>query len=148
MKPLPHRYNVQLTGGPFGYARIASVGRPTLQVAPPREFDGPGDAWSPEHLLLASVEACFLFTWRAVARASKLEFGDVQVHAEGTVDHEAGVTRFTRIVLHPRLTVPMGTDREKLARALAKTEKACLVSASLATLVSLEPEIVEHQAAA
>jgi hypothetical protein len=32
--------------------------------APPLDYDGPG-AWSPEHLLLAAVETCFLFTLRA-----------------------------------------------------------------------------------
>jgi len=148
MKPLPHRYDVQLRGGPAGYAHLSSVGRPALATAPPLEFGGPGDAWSPEHLLLAAVEACFLFTFRAVARASGLDFVDLTVHAEGTVDRQAGVTRFTGIVLRPRVSVQPGTDRETLARAIAKTEKACLVSASLATPVRVEAEVDENPAAA
>ena len=148
MKPLPHRYDVQLKGKPDGYAQILSVGRPTLSTAPPREFGGPGDAWSPEHLLLASVESCFLFTFRAVARAAHVDFVDLHVHAEGTVDHQGGVTKFTDITLRPRITVRRGTDREALARTIAKTEKACLVSASLTTPVHVEAEIVEHTAAA
>lgn len=65
MKPLPHRYEVRLAGGPSGYAELSTSGVPNLQVAPPADYDGPGDAWSPEHLLLASVQACFLFTLRA-----------------------------------------------------------------------------------
>ncbi len=148
MKPYPHRYDVQLKGGPTGHAQLLSVGRPSLPTAPPREFDGPGDAWSPEHLLLASVEACFLFTFRAVARASHVEFVDLNAHAEGTVDHQGGVTRFTEIVLRPRITVKRGEDREKLAHLIAKTEKACLVSASLVTPVRIDAEIVEATAAA
>jgi len=148
MKPLPHRYDVQLKGGPTGHAQLVSVGRPALATAPPVEFGGPGDAWSPEHLLLAAVEACFLFTFRAVARASNLEFLDLDVQAEGTVDQQSGVTRFTDIVLRPRLTVRPGADREKLARAFVKTEKACLVSASLSTPVRIEAEITENAAAA
>ncbi|HUK34091.1 MAG TPA: OsmC family protein [Vicinamibacterales bacterium] len=148
MKPLPHRYDVQLKGGPTGYAHLSSVGRRTFATAPPREFGGPGDAWSPEHLLLASVEACFLFTFRAVARASKLDFADVNIHAEGTVDHLAGVTKFTEIVIRPRLTFAPHVDRAKVAAVVAKTEKACLVSATLATPVRVETEIVETEAAA
>ena len=148
MRPLPHRYDVQLKGGPNGHALLLSVGRPDLPTAPPREFGGPGDAWSPEHLLLASVESCFLFTFRAVARAAHIEFADVNVHAEGTVDHHAGVTKFTEILLRPRITVRRGTDREKLAYVIAKTEKSCLVSASLATPVRIEADIVENRAAA
>jgi len=77
MKPLPHDYDVDLTGGPHGYATISAAGLPDLTVAPPREYDGPGDAWSPEHLLLASVSSCFLFTFRAVVRASHADFLDV-----------------------------------------------------------------------
>ncbi len=148
MKPLPHRYDVQLTGGPEGHAQLRSVGRPTLPTAPPREFGGPGDAWSPEHLFLASVEACFLFTFRAVARASHVEFADMNVHAEGTVDRQGGETRFVEIVLRPRVLVAPGSDREKLAHVIAKTEKACLVTASLRTPVHVEAEIVEVHAAA
>jgi len=148
MQPLPHRYDVQLTGGPTGHAQLLSVGCPPIAAAPPREFGGPGDAWSPEHLLLASVEACFLFTFRAVARASHIDFIDLNVHAEGTVDHQGGVTKFTDIMLHARITVRRGTDREALDRAIAKTEKACLVSASLATPVIVQAEVVENTAAA
>src|SRR5512134_3059103 len=113
MKPLPHRYDVQLAGGPSGYATLRVPGVPDLAAAPPRDFDGPGDAWSPEHLLLAAVQACFLFTLRAIARLSKLEFTELRLDASGTVDRQDGVTRFTEIVLRPRLTVAPGTDRER-----------------------------------
>ena len=148
MKPLPHRYDVQLKGGPTGYAHLDSVGRRTLATAPPREFGGPGDAWSPEHLFLAAIEACFLFTFRAVAQSSKLEFVDINIHAEGTVDRQAGATKFTDIVLRPRLTFARGVNRAMVAAVVAKAEKSCLVSASLATAVRVEPEIVENEVAA
>lgn len=61
MKPLPHTYEVRLSGGPEGYTAVSVEGLPDLRSAPPADFDGPGDAWSPEHLLLAAVETCFLF---------------------------------------------------------------------------------------
>src|SRR5687767_6001939 len=57
MKALPHHYDAKLRGGPSGYAQLSTGGTPALPTAPPVEFDGPGDAWSPEHLLLASVQA-------------------------------------------------------------------------------------------
>ena len=61
MKPLPHRYTVRLTGGPSGHASVTADGLPDLPTAPPVDFDGPGNARSPEHLLLAAVETCVLF---------------------------------------------------------------------------------------
>ena len=142
MKPLPHRYDVRLSGGPTGYATVSVDGVPDVKAAPPADFDGPGDAWSPEHLLLAAVETCFLFTLRAVAQASRIEFTALEVAAEGTVDRRDGVMRFTQIVLRPRLTLPPDADRTRALRAMEKSEKVCLVSASLQTPIRLEPEIL------
>ena len=143
MKPLPHHYDTHLTGGTSGYAWLSTSGVPALSTAPPADFDGPGDAWSPEHLLLASVEACFLFTLRALARVSKIEFTALELNATGTVDRIDGVTRFTEIVLRPRLTLSPGTSRERALQILEKSEKVCLVSASLSTPIRLEPEVTE-----
>lgn len=141
MKPLPHRYEVRLSGGPSGDATVSSSGMPDLRSAPPLDFDGPGDAWSPEHLLLAAVETCFLFTFRAVAKASRLEYRSLDLSIEGTVDRRDGVTRFTEIVLRPRLTIGSETDRERVLSVLQKSERSCLVSASLSTPIRLEPEL-------
>jgi hypothetical protein len=123
MKPLPHRYDVQLTGGPAGYATLSAPGLPELKSAPPLDYDGPGDAWSP-------------------AKASKIEFTTLELSSEGIVDRQEKVTRFTEIVLRPRLTIPQGTDRDRALWVLQKSEPTCLVSASLATPIRLEPELV------
>ncbi len=143
MKPFPHEYDVDLSGGPAGYAVLSTPGLPDLSTAPPADFDGPGDAWSPEHLLLAAVQTCFLFTLRAVARASKVDFVNLELGATGIVDRQDGVTRFTGIVLRPRLVIAAGTDRARALHVLEKSEKHCLVSASLSTPIRLEPEITE-----
>lgn len=143
MKPLPHHYEVHLTGGPSGYAQLSAGGLPELRTEAPADYDGPGDAWSPEHLLLAAVQSCFLLTLRAIARVSKIELNGLELDAVGTVDRQDGVTRFTEIVLRPRLTVAAGTDRERALRVLEKSEKGCLVAASLSTPVRMEPEIRE-----
>jgi peroxiredoxin-like protein len=144
VQPFPHHYDAHLSGGPTGYARVSTAGLPDLSAAAPKDFDGPGDAWSPEHLLLAAVEACFLLTLRAVAGMSKVQFTALEVDIAGTVDRVDGVTRFTEIVLRPRMTVAPGTDRARALRVMEKSEKACLVSASLSTPIRLEPQIIEE----
>ena len=144
MKPFPHQYEVHLTGGPSDYAALSTPGIPELRMAAPKEFDGPGDAWGPEHLLLGAVQSCFLFTLRAIAPASHVDFISLAVDATGTVDRQEKVTRFTEIVLRPRLVIAQGTDREAALRLLEKTEKHCLVSASLSTPIRMEPEITER----
>jgi organic hydroperoxide reductase OsmC/OhrA len=142
MLPLPHRYEVELVSGPSGHATLVATGLPSLSAAPPKEFDGPGDAWSPEHLLLASVETCFLFTFRAVARAAKLAFTAVDVRGEGVLARDGAVTRFVEIRLRPQIVLVNAADREAAIRAVARAERACLVSASLLTPVHVDPEIV------
>ena len=141
MKPLPHRYTVRIAGGPLGRATLASAGVPDLDTAAPADFGGPGDAWSPEQLLLASVEACFLLTFRAIAQASRIEFASLAIDAEGIVDRANGGMRFTEIVLRPRLTLPAAADTARVRRALEKAEASCLVAASLSTPVRLEVDI-------
>ncbi|SRR5579871_4843079 len=143
MKPLPHRYETRLAGGPDGYATSSAQGLPELRCAAPLDFDGPGDAWSPEHLLLAAVAGCFLFTLRSVARLSKFQFAALDLSALGVLDRKDGAMRFTEITLRPKLTVAKGTDRALAIRIMEKAEKACLVSASLSTPVHLQAEVIE-----
>lgn len=144
MEPLPHRYDVHLDGGPSCYASVSIPGGPTLQTAPPRAFGGPGDAWSPEHLFLASVQTCFVFTLRSVAQKVQLPFTALSVDAIGTVDRRNGRVRFTSIDLHGRIVLGEGGDPALARRVLEKSEQACLISASLSTPVRLEIEVIEH----
>jgi len=142
MKPLPHIYRVHLAGGAGSYAVLSDSRLPELQTAPPMDFDGPGDAWSPEHLLLAAVESCYLFTFQAIAHASKLTFDSLKLSGEGIVDLKEGIICFSAIVLRPTLRLAAGNDKDRAMRILEKSERACLVSASLSTPVRLEPEII------
>ena len=83
-----------------------------------------------------------MFTFRAVAQASKFEFLSLEFSGMGTVDRKEGATRFTEIVLKPRLRLSKAADPDRATRMLEKGEKACLVAASLSTPVRLEPEIL------
>jgi peroxiredoxin-like protein len=142
MKPLPHHYEVTLSGESTGYATLSSEGVPSLRSAPPKDFDGPGDAWGPEPLLLAAIATCFMFTLRAVAQASKFAFTSLDLSGSGTVDRKSGVTRFTEITLRTRLKLPAGSDPERAKRILEKGKNACLVTASLSVPIELETEIL------
>ena len=53
---------------------------------------------------------------RAVAKASRIESDALELSSEGIVDRQDGITRFTEIVLRPRLTIPLGADRDRAAR--------------------------------
>ncbi len=110
---------------------------PLLRSASPLEFDGPGDRWSPETLLVGAVADCFILTFRAIARASKLSWISLDCDATGTLDRIGRVTQFTQFDLRVRLTLPHGEDADRARHALEKAERNCLISSSLKGTVRL-----------
>ena len=141
MQDLPHRYTATAQADPIENVAINSANLPQLASAPPPEFGGPGDQWSPEHLLAASVADCFILTFRAIAKASKLEWTDIQTTAEGVLDREDRVISFTAFTVKASLTLPNDADRDKAQRLLEKSEAACMITNSLKADVHLETEI-------
>lgn len=143
MQPLPHVYSVSATGSSEGNVSLTAAGLPALDSAPPSEFDGPGDQWSPESLLAAAIASCFILTFRAMARASRLPWTSLECSVEGTLERAEGVTQFTRIVTRARLTVPDGTSSVLCERVLNKAEGGCLVANSLRSKRELQMEIIK-----
>jgi len=142
MHPYPHVYGASTSGGPEGIVTVASAGLPDLASAPPPQFDGPGGYWSPESMLCAALADCFVLSFRAIARASKLEWTHIECSVEGTLDRTAGVTRFTRYVTRAKLRVPPGTDAARARLLMEKSEHACLISNSVNGERVLEAEVI------
>jgi len=113
-----------------------------VHFSAPPEFGGESGTWTPEHFLLAAVASCFVATFRAVARASKLDFQGIEVSIEGTIEKDSGGFRFTHLTLRPALIICAEEERERAQRLLEKSEKICLVSRSLSSEVQLESKIL------
>lgn len=141
MKPYPHHYSAEATAAASGSVELTAEGLPAIASAPPIEFDGPGDQWSPESLLVASVVDCFVLTFRAIARASKLDWAQLHCGAEGTLDRVERVTRFVGMRIVANLELPPGGNAETGRRLLQKAEKTCLVTNSLNFPVELEENV-------
>jgi organic hydroperoxide reductase OsmC/OhrA len=142
MHPYPHQYTVQAAAEPAGDVRVAAAGLPTLATAPPAEFDGPGDRWSPETLLCAALADCFVLSFRAVARASKLDWSALECTVRGKLERVDNRTLFTEIDVDATLRVPPGSDQERATRLLEKSEHVCLISNSLVARRRLNPTVV------
>ena len=139
----PHRYSVAALARAEGDVALESERLPPLVTAPPAEFGGPGDRWSPETLLVAAVADCFVLTFRAIARASKLPWSTIQCDVEGVLDRVERVTLFTEFRTRVTLRLPAGVDRERAERLLTRAEETCLITNSLKAAHVLEIEI-EH----
>jgi peroxiredoxin-like protein len=131
MHPFPHTYAASAAGTASGTVSLASPGLSNLDSAAPAEFGGPGDLWSPETMLCAALADCFVLTFRAVARAARLEWQRLECKTEGILDRVDGVSRFTRYTTFATLTVPAGTDAAKARQLLEKAEHGCLIANSV-----------------
>ena len=141
MKPLPHHYSVSARAAAEGSVELMAPGLPRIDSAPPAEYDGPGDQWSPESLLMAAIVDCFVLTFRGIARASKLNWTSIDCQAEGTLDRVEHQTRFVAVRIVSNLTLPPDSDPETGRRLLQKAEKTCLVTNSLDLSVDLDANI-------
>ena len=141
MQDFPHHYTVQASGAASGAVSLESGPMPALVSEPPAEFGGPGDKWSPEHLLVASVADCFVLTFRAIAAASRLEWTNLDVSAEGVLDKVERTMKFTDVTVRATLTLPEGGDAAKAERLLERAEAGCLITNSLDANVHLETAV-------
>ncbi len=116
-----------------------------IHFSAPPEFGGESGAWTPEHFLLAAAASCFVATFQAVARASKLDFQGIEVSVEGTIEKDGGGFRFTHLALRPVLIIRAEEERERALRLLEKSEKICLVARSLSSEFHLEPKILVEE---
>jgi organic hydroperoxide reductase OsmC/OhrA len=141
MQKLPHHYRAAATSRPESNVDLSSPGLDNLVSAPPAEYGGPGDKWSPETLLVAAVADCFVLTFKAIARASKFDWSSVACNVEGVLDRQDDVTRFSSVQIRAVLDVPVGTDEVRARRLLDKAEENCLVTRSLTASPTLDAEV-------
>jgi peroxiredoxin-like protein len=141
MQAFPHHYRIAAAAAAADDVALSGDRLPRLYSAPPAEFDGPGDRWSPETLLLAAVADCFVLTFRAAAKFARFHWLSIACDAEGIVDRAAGVTAFTAFSLRVLLQVPAGTDEEQARRLLSRAKQNCLISNSLKAACDFHLEV-------
>lgn len=142
MHPYPHSYLVGAFGTPEGAVTVTAADLPDLETAPPPQFDGPGGRWSPETLLCAAVADCFILSFRAISRASRLDWRRLECRVDGKLDRVDRVAQFTAFKTVVTLVVPPGTDVARAGKLLEQAEHACLISNSLRAHRSLESQVL------
>lgn len=114
-----------------------------IEVATPPQFaKGIEGIWSPEHLLTAAVNSCFMTTFLAIAENSRLEFSHFECQAKGKLEQIEGKLLMTEVLLDAMLKISNVADKEKAERVLQKSEAACLISNSIKAKVLLQTNII------
>jgi peroxiredoxin-like protein len=111
-------------------------------VTPPEFHKGIPGIWSPEHLLVASVNSCLMTTFLAIAENSKLEFQHFDSNASGKLEKVDGKYMISEITLKPVVVIPDKSNTDKALRLLHKAEDACLISNSIKSKIVFTPSVV------
>ena len=136
-----HEYRIKAfgAGGRNGVVQAEGV-LSSISFSAPPEFLGEPGRWTPDHFLVAAVASCFVSTFSGIAEKSRLGFASFNQDAEGLLDNEDGIWRFTEIKL-PVVSLLKGEDRDRAIRLLEKAEKSCLIARSLQCKVVLFPAV-------
>ena len=113
-----------------------------IEVATPPEFDkGIPKIWTPEHLFTAAVSSCLMTTFLAIAEYSKLELVSFKCGSKGVLEKVDGKFVISEVLLFPEVVIKDESQRERTERILEKSEKACLISNSITSKVSMKIKI-------
>lgn len=138
---LPHSYKINANAVKDGLYKISAENLNEIETAPPQNFGGPGNIWSPEDLFVATIADCFLMTFKAVSALSKLDWISLDVNADGILDRVNSKLQFTDVTLNAILKLKEGGNEERAIRLMHKAEQNCLVTNSLKTNVLLNAKV-------
>jgi peroxiredoxin-like protein len=114
-----------------------------VEVATPPEFpNGMPHIWSPEHLFTAAVSSCLMTTFLAISEYSKLEFISFKCPSKGILEKVDGKFVMSEIQLFPEVVIADEKQRDRAERIIEKSEKACLISNSITSKVTIETKII------
>jgi organic hydroperoxide reductase OsmC/OhrA len=126
------------TGGRRG--RAAAPGKPDLEIGSPPEFRGEEGVWSPEQLLVSSLNTCLMLTFFSLAERRGVELVAYESSAEGLLENVDGRYRITTVTVRPKVTLKSQAGLEAAREIMGKVEEHCFISNSVTAKVDLQPK--------
>jgi organic hydroperoxide reductase OsmC/OhrA len=113
----------------------------TLPGSSDPAFRGDPARWNPEELLVASLSACHMLWYLHLCADADIVVTGYVDRAEGImVEPKAGVAKFERVILKPRVTLAPGADHVR-ARALhEQAHRHCFIANLVNFAVEQAPE--------
>jgi organic hydroperoxide reductase OsmC/OhrA len=106
-------------------------------------FLGTGARYNPEELLIASLSSCHMLWLLHLCADAGIIVTDYTDAAVGTMAvHPDGSGEFTRVVLHPRMTITDASRVEEAKALHAKAHALCFIARSVRFPVEHEAEVV------
>jgi peroxiredoxin-like protein len=126
--------------------KLDAAGLPSVAIGAPPEFNGREGNWSPEQLLVASVNSCYVLTLLAIAENSKIGLVSLTSSAKGKLEKVSGAGyQITEITIKPKIIAASAKDVERVSRVVEKAKQNCFISNSIKSSITLAPEIFHQQ---
>ncbi len=151
----PHDFecHVRWTGAASGpttsyraYSRALEVripGKPLLQASSAGAFLGDESVHNPEDMLMAALSTCHCLSYLALAARAGIAVVAYEDGATGTMEWEGGTYHFSRVTLHPVVTVQKGADLAKAKELHEEAHASCFIARSVNFPVGNAPTIRE-----
>lgn len=120
---------------------VTSPGKPDIQAASPPEFKGIPNVWTPEDFFVASLEACQMTTFLALAARSGLALKRYSSAARGRLEFQDGGYRFTTVDIDVRISVGSEEDSQLAHDLVHQAHHSCLIGRSVSTRIEVHPDI-------
>ncbi len=133
--PFPHEYRASLNWIGERSATLSAAEQPMILGGPPPQFDGSPTLWSPEELLLSSVQLCLMTTFFSLAMKRRVEVSSYKSEIIGILAKTADGIRFTKIAL--KVDLKSKTSPEEAKEMLRTAKKYCIISGALNVQVEL-----------
>ena len=128
------------------HGQMRSAGLAPITTGAPPEFNGRAGDWSPEHLLVASLNSCYMLTFLAISEFSKIAIVSFSASAKGKLEKvEGGSYQITEIVVKPHVVIASANDLARIPRILEKAKENCFISNSIKSKIKIEPQVFHHQ---
>jgi organic hydroperoxide reductase OsmC/OhrA len=120
---------------------INAAGKPDIAGSSDASFRGNAERWNPEDMLVAAASTCHQLWYLHLCADAGIVVQRYVDNAVGTMLDSPHQGRFTRIVLHPHVTIRAGDDRELALRLHHEAHAKCYVANSVNFPIDCEPVI-------
>jgi len=114
----------------------------TVPASAAKEYRGDESRVNPEEALVASLSACHMLTFLAVAAKRKLSLDAYEDDAVGVLEkNAAGKLAITRVTLRPKVVWSPGVavSAQDLAKMHHDAHEGCFIASSVKTEVTVAP---------
>jgi formylmethanofuran dehydrogenase subunit E len=115
-----------------------------VRIGCPPEFGGKPVYWSPEDLLVASVEICIMTTFLDLLGKTKCTISSFKSETVGRAQLVDRKFKFKTIEVKPVVIIYDSNEKDKIGKLLYKSAERCMVSNTLNIKVEIKPEIRKH----